>query len=183
MSELVRSSWRSVEFVQYPDQTPSSSLFIIILSLCPSSSIHSPPCLHAPHPVAQLPPPPPPQPARPLPPTHADQSLSQNPLGSSSQPAGHVVCEGLSRLGCLMNLQPLNPRHRVRCDLKDLAIPTSGPHPTCSNCKERGIKCVYASISLSVLEIPSPLSSFSDEFADVKAVKLLRRGRRLQQVE
>ncbi|KAH6876473.1 hypothetical protein BKA70DRAFT_1128437 [Coprinopsis sp. MPI-PUGE-AT-0042] len=53
---------------------------------------------------------------------------------------------------------------RVRCDLKDLAIPTSGPHPTCSNCKERGIKCV-------------------DEFADVKAVKLLRRGRRLQQVE
>ncbi|KAF5391806.1 hypothetical protein D9757_001781 [Collybiopsis confluens] len=53
---------------------------------------------------------------------------------------------------------------RVRCDLKDIAIPTSSPHPACSNCKERGLKCV-------------------DEFADVKAVKLLRRGRRLQQVE
>lgn len=53
---------------------------------------------------------------------------------------------------------------RVRCDLKDLPIGFVGPHPACSNCKERGIKCV-------------------DEFADVKAVKLLRRGRRLQQVE
>ncbi|TFK42735.1 hypothetical protein BDQ12DRAFT_623993 [Crucibulum laeve] len=53
---------------------------------------------------------------------------------------------------------------RVRCDLKDLPIASAGPHPACSNCKERGIKCV-------------------DEFADVKAVKLLRRGRRLQQVE
>ncbi|KAJ3488625.1 hypothetical protein NLJ89_g11595 [Agrocybe chaxingu] len=53
---------------------------------------------------------------------------------------------------------------RVRCDLKDLPINSLGPHPACSNCTERGIKCV-------------------DEFADVKAVKLLRRGRRLQQVE
>ncbi|KXN90525.1 hypothetical protein AN958_04197 [Leucoagaricus sp. SymC.cos] len=53
---------------------------------------------------------------------------------------------------------------RVRCDLKDLVIATAGPNPSCSNCKERNIKCV-------------------DEFADVKAVKLLRRGRRLQQVE
>ncbi|KAJ3565842.1 hypothetical protein NP233_g7386 [Leucocoprinus birnbaumii] len=53
---------------------------------------------------------------------------------------------------------------RVRCDLKDLVIATAGSNPSCSNCKERNIKCV-------------------DEFADVKAVKLLRRGRRLQQVE
>lgn len=53
---------------------------------------------------------------------------------------------------------------RVRCDLKDLSIASASAVPTCSNCKERGIKCV-------------------DEFADVKAVKLLRRGRRLQQVE
>ncbi|KAJ7724059.1 hypothetical protein DFH07DRAFT_273891 [Mycena maculata] len=52
---------------------------------------------------------------------------------------------------------------RVRCDLKDLPV-ANGPHPACSNCQERGLKCV-------------------DEFADVKAVKLLRRGRRLQQVE
>ncbi|OAX40042.1 hypothetical protein K503DRAFT_809201 [Rhizopogon vinicolor AM-OR11-026] len=55
----------------------------------------------------------------------------------------------------------------LRCDLKDLpaAQTTNGAQQTsCSNCKERGIKCV-------------------DEFAEVKAVKLLRRGRRLQQVE
>ncbi|KAI0705833.1 hypothetical protein BC835DRAFT_1445328 [Cytidiella melzeri] len=52
---------------------------------------------------------------------------------------------------------------RVRCDLKDLP----GSNQTgaaCSNCRERGLKCV-------------------DEFAEVKAVKLLRRGRRLQQAE
>ncbi|KAJ7074266.1 hypothetical protein C8F01DRAFT_1272899 [Mycena amicta] len=59
--------------------------------------------------------------------------------------------------------QPKSTRQQVRCDLKDLPV-ASGPHPACSNCQERGLKCV-------------------DEFADVKAVKLLRRGRRLQQVE
>ncbi|KAG6333605.1 hypothetical protein ID866_5490 [Astraeus odoratus] len=56
---------------------------------------------------------------------------------------------------------------RVRCDLKDLApVSTSAgaQQPSCSNCRERNIKCV-------------------DEFAEIKAVKLLRRGRRLQQVE
>lgn len=53
---------------------------------------------------------------------------------------------------------------RVRCDLKDLPLTTTGQQTHCSNCKERGLKCV-------------------DEFAEVKAVKLLRRGRRLQQVE
>ncbi|KAF9228637.1 hypothetical protein BS17DRAFT_772276 [Gyrodon lividus] len=56
---------------------------------------------------------------------------------------------------------------RVRCDLKDLppsTTPIGVPQTSCSNCRERGIKCV-------------------DEFAEVKAVKLLRRGRRLQQVE
>lgn len=54
---------------------------------------------------------------------------------------------------------------RVRCDLKDLqaANPSAG-YSVCSNCQERGLRCV-------------------DEFAEVKAVKLLRRGRRLQQVE
>ncbi|KAI0282211.1 hypothetical protein BGY98DRAFT_1121989 [Russula aff. rugulosa BPL654] len=52
----------------------------------------------------------------------------------------------------------------VRCDLKDLPFSSTGTQPQCSNCKERGLKCV-------------------DEFAEVKAVKLLRRGRRLQQVE
>ncbi|KAI0664923.1 hypothetical protein C8Q70DRAFT_1060822 [Cubamyces menziesii] len=53
---------------------------------------------------------------------------------------------------------------RVKCDLKDLPTLASGQHPPCSNCNERGLNCV-------------------DEFAEVKAVKLLRRGRRLQKVE
>ncbi|KDQ60654.1 hypothetical protein JAAARDRAFT_204482 [Jaapia argillacea MUCL 33604] len=55
---------------------------------------------------------------------------------------------------------------RVRCDLKDRQQSSTLdiPFAACSNCKERGLKCV-------------------DEFAQVKAVKLLRRGRRLQQVE
>ncbi|TBU32375.1 hypothetical protein BD309DRAFT_879221 [Dichomitus squalens] len=53
---------------------------------------------------------------------------------------------------------------RVKCDLKDLPTLASGQHPPCSNCRERGLNCV-------------------DEFAEVKAVKLLRRGRRLQKVE
>ncbi|KAF8558445.1 hypothetical protein OG21DRAFT_1504182 [Imleria badia] len=56
---------------------------------------------------------------------------------------------------------------RVRCDLKDFHSTTTADSlqpPSCSNCKERNIRCV-------------------DEFAQVKAVKLLRRGRRLQQVE
>lgn len=52
---------------------------------------------------------------------------------------------------------------RVRCDLKDLP-PSVSSHTPCSNCKERGLNCI-------------------DEYADVKATKLLRRGRRLQQVE
>ncbi|KAJ8487145.1 hypothetical protein ONZ51_g4372 [Trametes cubensis] len=47
---------------------------------------------------------------------------------------------------------------------KDLPTLASGQHPPCSNCNERGLNCV-------------------DEFAEVKAVKLLRRGRRLQKVE
>ncbi|KAI0374770.1 hypothetical protein BV20DRAFT_934666 [Pilatotrama ljubarskyi] len=53
---------------------------------------------------------------------------------------------------------------RVKCDLKDLPTLASGQHPPCSNCSERGLNCV-------------------DEFAEVKAVKQLRRGRRLQKVE
>jgi hypothetical protein len=53
---------------------------------------------------------------------------------------------------------------RVRCDLKDLPMHKSGRHPSCSNCRERGLKCV-------------------DEYGQVKSVKLLRRGRRLQQAE
>ncbi|EUC65044.1 fungal zn(2)-cys(6) binuclear cluster domain protein [Rhizoctonia solani AG-3 Rhs1AP] len=52
---------------------------------------------------------------------------------------------------------------RVKCDLKDVN-PRTGETPMCTNCQERGLKCV-------------------DEFANVKAVKLLRRGRRLAQVE
>jgi hypothetical protein len=72
---------------------------------------------------------------------------------------------------------------RVRCDLKDLPFSSAGPHPTCSNCKERGLKCVYVSSPTVGPQTPNGFSCPSDEFADVKAVKLLRRGRRLQQVE
>ncbi|ELU40099.1 fungal zn(2)-Cys(6) binuclear cluster domain-containing protein [Rhizoctonia solani AG-1 IA] len=53
--------------------------------------------------------------------------------------------------------------YSVKCDLKDVN-PRPGETPMCTNCQERGLKCV-------------------DEFANVKAVKLLRRGRRLAQVE
>ncbi|EGO21595.1 hypothetical protein SERLADRAFT_440847 [Serpula lacrymans var. lacrymans S7.9] len=63
--------------------------------------------------------------------------------------------------------QPKSSRQQfsaVRCDLKDLPVSPSGQQSSCSNCRERGIKCV-------------------DEFAEVKAVKLLRRGRRLQKAE
>ncbi|KAI9064319.1 hypothetical protein FKP32DRAFT_1649754 [Trametes sanguinea] len=60
--------------------------------------------------------------------------------------------------------QPKSTRQQVKCDLKDLPTLASGLHPPCSNCSERGLNCV-------------------DEFAEVKAVKLLRRGRRLQKVE
>jgi Fungal Zn(2)-Cys(6) binuclear cluster domain len=75
--------------------------------------------------------------------------------------------------------------NRVRCDLKDLPFSSTGTQPQCSNCKERGLKCV--SVLFSNIEpssyITHPRLACSDEFAEVKAVKLLRRGRRLQQVE
>lgn len=69
---------------------------------------------------------------------------------------------------------------RVRCDLKDL--PLSGQQAVaCSNCKERGLKCVYVACCGRISVWRSRTDS--DEFAEVKAVKLLRRGRRLQQAE
>ena len=74
--------------------------------------------------------------------------------------------------------------NRVRCDLKDLPFSSTGTQPQCSNCKERGLKCV--SVCHLYCNPPHPRRSLhpsSDEFAEVKAVKLLRRGRRLQQVE
>jgi hypothetical protein len=37
----------------------------------------------------------------------------------------------------------VNISFRVRCDLKDLPLSASGSCPTCSNCKERGLKCMY----------------------------------------
>ncbi|KAF9236132.1 hypothetical protein BU15DRAFT_77234 [Melanogaster broomeanus] len=51
----------------------------------------------------------------------------------------------------------------MRCDLKDLPL-SEVQQPSCSNSKEPNITCV-------------------DESEEVKAVKLLRRGRRLQQAE
>jgi hypothetical protein len=72
--------------------------------------------------------------------------------------------------------------NRVRCDLKDLPFSSTGTQPQCSNCKERGLKCVFVSSHCSIW-LPFLIFRPSDEFAEVKAVKLLRRGRRLQQVE
>ena len=91
----------------------------------------------------------------------------------------HVACDGEFLL--LLSFIYLFIPHRVRCDLKDLNYIVAGPTPSCSNCTERNIKCVYV-----ILLSPHPFAltlHFRDEFADVKAVKLLRRGRRLQQVE
>ncbi|KAF6765052.1 hypothetical protein DFP72DRAFT_1058868 [Ephemerocybe angulata] len=109
-------------------------LFPTFISIYPNLIFLRPPC-----PPARLHPyPRPRRPVRALLPTAA-LPHSQNPHASSSLPVAHVACD-------------------------DLDVAVAGPNPTCSNCRERGIKCV-------------------DEFADVKAVKLLRRGRRLQQVE
>jgi hypothetical protein len=73
--------------------------------------------------------------------------------------------------------------NRVRCDLKDLPFSSTGTQPQCSNCKERGLKCVSVPSPGQALSFLRSSHSYSDEFAEVKAVKLLRRGRRLQQVE
>ena len=82
-----------------------------------------------------------------------------------------------------------HPSSRVRCDLKDLPVSKAGRHPSCSNCKERGLKCVYVSLHPPLHIPPSAPNSFPpfphhrDEYGQVKSVKLLRRGRRLQQAE
>ena len=108
---------------------------------------------------------------------------SQSLLANSSQHVVHVACEG-GGLPLLLYLGGVLIRgrgNRVRCDLKDLPFSSTGTQPQCSNCKERGLKCVFVT---SPLSIPLSLDARpSDEFAEVKAVKLLRRGRRLQQVE
>ena len=40
--------------------------------------------------------------------------------------------------------------NRVRCDLKDLPFSSTGTQPQCSNCKERGLKCVLVFSNLSI---------------------------------
>lgn len=73
---------------------------------------------------------------------------------------------------------------RVRCDLKDLPVSKNGHQSQCSNCKERDLKCMYVILAVHVARLSYCQHHLdSDEFAEVKAVKLLRRGRRLQQVE
>jgi len=39
--------------------------------------------------------------------------------------------------------------NRVRCDLKDLPFSSTGTQPQCSNCKERGLKCVSVCFLIS----------------------------------
>lgn len=78
--------------------------------------------------------------------------------------------------------QPTKFLSRVRCDLKDSPISPNGNQPlSCTNCRDRRIKCVYVSPLSKSHAMAHP--SCSDEYADVKTVKTLRRGRRLQQVE
>lgn len=53
----------------------------------------------------------------------------------------HAACDG--ELLLFLALIHLFILCRVRCDLKDLNYIAAGPTPSCSNCKERNIKCVY----------------------------------------
>ncbi|KAF8509550.1 hypothetical protein JB92DRAFT_3083744 [Gautieria morchelliformis] len=84
----------------------------------------------------------------------ATQAVSSGSKAVPRRPAGHPRSSRQQFSAC-----GACRIRRVRCDLKDL--PDSS---TCSNCQEHGFNCV-------------------DEYRDVKAVKLLRRGRRIQQVE
>ncbi|KZV75772.1 hypothetical protein PENSPDRAFT_748193 [Peniophora sp. CONT] len=88
----------------------------------------------------------------------AKDTLLNSPYSSPRRPPGQPRTSRMQYSAC-----GACRMRRVRCDLKDQ--PYNGTlTPQCGNCTERGLRCV-------------------DEFADVKAVKLLRRGRRLQQVE
>ncbi|VDC05983.1 unnamed protein product [Peniophora sp. CBMAI 1063] len=88
----------------------------------------------------------------------AKDSVLSPPYSPSRRPQGQPRTSRMQYSAC-----GACRMRRVRCDLKDQPYNGAGT-PQCGNCTERGLRCV-------------------DEFADVKAVKLLRRGRRLQQVE
>src|SRR5712691_1470092 len=55
---------------------------------------------------------------------------------------------------------------------------SKGMQPQHSNCKERGLKCLSFAFRLQTSLLPSSmhtqLPSYSDEFAEVRAIKLLR---------
>ena len=160
----------------YKKQTnlPTFLLLSDHLSLPPPSVLQ---CLQ------EAPPRPPLRPSQltvpPMPHILAALQVKPNHLASSFLPVAPAACEGPCSIYFFTSTKiPL----RVRCDLKDLPLGFVGPPPACSNCKERGIKCVLV-CKLIALSYCSEVFLISDEFADVKAVKLLRRGRRLQQVE
>ena len=123
-------------------------------------------------------------PSSPYPSSTARRTSSQ-PKSSRQQFSACGACRmrrwGLPLLLYLGGVLIRGRGNRVRCDLKDLPFSSTGTQPQCSNCKERGLKCVFVTSPLSIP--PSLDARPSDEFAEVKAVKLLRRGRRLQQVE
>ena len=76
------------------------------------------------------------------------QLVSRNHLVNSFPLVVPAACEGpypFSQISLSDSLV------RVRCDLKDLPIGSVGPLPACSNCKERGIKCVLVSLPFSLL--------------------------------
>lgn len=76
-------------------------------------------------------------------------ALSSSSLRPAKVLAPAVLClwrvsDAEVRSGNPPRVQILTFRNpRVRCDLKDLPLDQAGPCPSCSNCKERGLKCVY----------------------------------------
>jgi hypothetical protein len=62
-------------------------------------------------------------------------------------------------------------------------VSKAGRHPSCSNCKERGFKCVHVSLSTYLHSPLTPSAGRRGEYDQVKSVEFLRRGRRLQQAE
>lgn len=66
--------------------------------------------------------------------------VNPSPPVNSFLRAAPVACAGNAHFSHLW--RSISMSLRVRCDLKDLPFTSAGPHPPCSNCKERGLKCV-----------------------------------------
>jgi len=100
---------------------------------------------------------------------HGSQDLCQGNDMTQSHDVGHCMRYGNALI-----------RNNER-------ISSTGTQLQHSNCKERGLKCLLFAFRLRTFLLPSSTHtqcpSYSDEFAEVRAVKLLRHGQRLQQVK